>query len=263
MARYFIVIGWALLIGSAGGGCNRTESTLPQCETAAPSPIPLPKATIPSKNESNSSIVEASEPMIHVAFSAPEGAQVSLDAIRIGPHVTPSESSTPTMIVMPVNRYAENSGIYRLKVVRHPRNSRGDVHPSLEIRQRSFPNANDLPEQVVSMKFTEEDYERVFAGEFVTNVVYLTDPDFRKPPIERVAKIVTIASTALAAGIDPIIEADRNGTILAIIQMGPNCIWTNPDSSIMPVEKVRNSDDGGPSKSESPKTSHPARSAGR
>ena len=230
MARKLVVIGCVLLIGSAGGGCNRTESTLPHCETAAPSPIPLPKATIPPKDESNSSVVEASEPMIHVAFAVPEGAQVSLHEIRIGPHITPSVSSTPTMIVMPVNRCADQSGIYRLKVERHPRNKRGDVHPSLEIRQRSFPNAKELPEQVVSVQFTEEDYERVFAGESVTRVVYLADPDFRKPAIERVAKIVTIASTSLAAGIDPILEADRNGTILAIIHMGPNCIWTNSDS---------------------------------
>ena len=231
MARHFIVIGCVLLIGGAGGGCNRAESSLLQCETAAPSPIPLPKAAIPSKDESTSSVVKTSEPMVDVAFPVPEGAQVSLHEIQFGPHVTPSESSTPMKIVIPVNRYAEQSGIYRLKVECHPRDKRGDVYPSLEIRQRSFPNAKDLPEHVVSVQFTEEDYKRVFAGDSVTNVVYLADPDFRKPAVERVAKIVTIASTALAAGIDPILEADRNGTILAIIRMGPNCIWTNPDSS--------------------------------
>ena len=234
MVRHFVVIGCVLLIGSAGAGCNRTESTLPECETAASSPIPLPKAMIPPKDESNSSVVEAREPTIQMAFAVPEGAQVSLHEIRIGPPVTPSESSTPTMLVMPVNRNAENSGIYRLKVVRHPRDTRGDVYPLLEIRQRSFPNAKDLPGQMVSVQFSAEDYERAFAGESVTNVVYLADPDFTKPPIEcvaSIAKIVTITSTALAVGIDPILEADRNGTILAIIRMGPNCIWTNQDSS--------------------------------
>ncbi len=123
---------------------------------------------------------------------------------------------------------------------------RGDVHPSLEIRHRSFPDAKELREHVVSVQFTEEDYERVFAGGGVTNVVYLADPDFRKPAIERVARIVTIASTALAAGIDPILEADRNVTILAIIRMGPLCIWTKPNSSIKQVENVRNANNAIP-----------------
>lgn len=236
MARHLILIGCVLLIGGAGAGCHRTESSLPQCETVTPSPAPLPRATIPSKDESNSSVDAASEPMVHLAFTVPEGAQVSLHATQLGPPVTPEKSSTATTIVMPVNRYAEQSGFYRLKVARLPGNERGDVYPSLEIRQRSFPKAKDLPEHIVSMQFTEEDYERVFAGDFFTHVVYLADPDYRKPAIERVAKIVTIDSSTLAAGIDPVLEADRNGTILAIIHMGPNCIWTNPTSATIQVD---------------------------
>ncbi len=67
------------------------------------------------------------------------------------------------------------------------------------------------------IQFTEEDFDQVLTGNFVTKVIYLPDPDFQGPAL---AGIDTLVSTRLDPGIDPIVEADRRGSILAIIRLG-------------------------------------------
>ena len=67
------------------------------------------------------------------------------------------------------------------------------------------------------LQFTEEDFDQVLTGNFVTKVIYLPDPDFQGPAL---AGIDTLVSTRLDPGIDPIVEADRRGSILAIIRLG-------------------------------------------
>ena len=69
----------------------------------------------------------------------------------------------------------------------------------------------------VPIQFLEEDFDQVLTGNFVTKVIYLPDPDFQGPAI---AGIDTLVSTRLDPGIDPIVEADRRGSILAIIRLG-------------------------------------------
>ena len=69
----------------------------------------------------------------------------------------------------------------------------------------------------IPVQFTEEDFDQVVTGNFVTKVIYLPDPDFQGPAI---AGIDTLVSTRLDPGIDPIVEADRRGSILAIIRLG-------------------------------------------
>ena len=63
----------------------------------------------------------------------------------------------------------------------------------------------------------EKDFDQVLTGNFVTKVIYLPDPEFQGPPL---AGIDTLVSTRLDPGVDPIVEADRRGSILAIIRLG-------------------------------------------
>ena len=67
------------------------------------------------------------------------------------------------------------------------------------------------------MQFTEEDLDQVLSGNFVTKVIYLPDAEFQELAL---AGVETLVSTRLDPGVDPIVEADRRGTILAIIRIG-------------------------------------------
>jgi hypothetical protein len=51
----------------------------------------------------------------------------------------------------------------------------------------------------------------------VTKVIYLPDPEFQELAL---AGVETLVSTRLDPGVDPIAEADRRGSILAIVRMG-------------------------------------------
>ncbi len=55
------------------------------------------------------------------------------------------------------------------------------------------------------------------SSNYVTKVIYLPDPEFQG---DALAGIDTLVSTRLELGLDPIIEADRRGSILAIIRLG-------------------------------------------
>ena len=57
----------------------------------------------------------------------------------------------------------------------------------------------------------------MLSGNFVTKVIYLPDPEFQELAL---AGVETLVSTRLDPGVDPIVEADRRGAILAIVRLG-------------------------------------------
>ena len=63
-----------------------------------------------------------------------------------------------------------------------------------------------------------EDFDQVIdGGNFVTKVIYLPDPKYQELAVSGVE---TLVSTRLEPGVDPILEADRRGTILMIVRLG-------------------------------------------
>ena len=68
------------------------------------------------------------------------------------------------------------------------------------------------------MQFTAEDFDQVVdGGNFVTKVIYLPDPKYQELAVSGVE---TLVSTRLEPGVDPILEADKRGTILLIVRLG-------------------------------------------
>ena len=63
----------------------------------------------------------------------------------------------------------------------------------------------------------DEDLDQVTTGNFVTKVVYLPDAEYQELAV---AGVETLVSTRLDPGVDPVVEADRRGSILAIIRIG-------------------------------------------
>ncbi|MGA2033309.1 MAG: hypothetical protein ABSG68_13710 [Thermoguttaceae bacterium] len=145
-----------------------------------------------------------------VAFVGPEGTQVQWDVS--GPGRFDSEPLTA-----PGRYNFPQAQIYRLKLTNVPGRAGVELYPSLEVapalpRTEAFLEHNAIPVQL-----TEEDFDQVLSGNFVTKVIYLPDPEFQELAL---AGVETLVSTRLDPGVDPIVEAQRRGAILAIVRLG-------------------------------------------
>jgi hypothetical protein len=74
-----------------------------------------------------------------------------------------------------------------------------------------------LAHSAIPVEFTDEDFDQVMTGNFVTKVIYLPDPEYQEMAL---AGVGTLVSTKLDPGQDPIVEADRKGAIMAIVRLG-------------------------------------------
>jgi hypothetical protein len=145
-----------------------------------------------------------------VAFVGPEGMTVVWD---IG---APGAFDSPPL-VCPGRYNFPQGAIYRLKISNIPGRPGIELYPTLEVgpvmpRTEAFLAHNAIPVQ-----FTEEDFDQVLTGNFVTKVIYLPDPEYQELAL---AGVETLVSTRLDPGVDPIVEADRRGAILAIVRLG-------------------------------------------
>ncbi|HVX15297.1 MAG TPA: hypothetical protein VHC22_29175 [Pirellulales bacterium] len=145
-----------------------------------------------------------------VVFAGPEGMIITWDVSAPG-----AFDSEP--LVAPGRYNFPQGAIYRLKLTNIPGREGVELYPTIEIAP-SLPRTDAyLAHNAVPAAFTEEDFDQVLSGNFVTKVIYLPDPDFQELAL---AGVETLVSTRLDPGLDPIIEADRRGAILAIIRVG-------------------------------------------
>ena len=145
-----------------------------------------------------------------MAFVGPEGMTVTWDVGM--PGAFDSEALT-----CPARYNFPQAAIYRLKLTNIPARPGVELYPTLEVgpvmpRTEAFLAHNAIPVQ-----FTPEDFDQVQSGNFVTKVIYLPDPEFQELAL---AGVETLVSTRLDPGVDPIVEADRRGAILAIVRLG-------------------------------------------
>ncbi len=156
------------------------------------------------------SMVPAVPASVQILFSRPESMMVAWDVGGVGyfdsePLVVPGRSTFPT------------GGIYRLKIANIEGREGVERYPTLEIGPMTPRTEAYLAHNAIPIQFTDEDFDQVASGNFVTKVIYLPDPEFQELAL---AGVETLVSTRLDPGIDPIVEADRRGSILAIIRMG-------------------------------------------
>lgn len=106
---------------------------------------------------------------------------------------------------------------YRLKLANIPGREGLVIYPTLEVYP-SHPNTETYLSHVgLPVQITVEDLDQVESNNFVTKVVYLPDAKFQE---FAVANVETLVSTRLDPGVDPIHEADKMGTIMAVLRMG-------------------------------------------
>jgi hypothetical protein len=124
----------------------------------------------------------------------------------------------PAQLTVPA-RYNFNQGyIYRLKITNIPGRQAIALYPTIEVAPTTPATDAYLAHNAIPVQFTTEDFDQVIdGGNFVTKVIYLPDPKYQELAISGVE---TLVSTRLEPGVDPILEADKRGTILLIVRLG-------------------------------------------
>ncbi len=151
-----------------------------------------------------------SAPEAQVWFAKPDGMQIRWDVSGV------SRFDSEPMVV-PGRQNFPQGGIFRLKLSNIPGRFGVELYPTMELGPTTPRTGAYLAHNAVPIQFTEEDFDQVLSGNFVTKVIYLPDPEFQELAL---AGVETLVSTRLDPGVDPIVEADRRGAILAIVRMG-------------------------------------------
>ena len=149
-------------------------------------------------------------PTVQILFAKPEGMQVRWDVQAEG-----AFDSFP--MVVPGRHNFPQAAIFRLKLTNIAGREGVELYPTLEVGPTTPRTEAYLAHNAVPVQFTEEDFDQVLSGNFVTKVIYLPDPEFQEYAL---AGVETLVSTRLDPGVDPITEADRRGAILAVIRLG-------------------------------------------
>ncbi len=163
-----------------------------------------------------------------VAFLGAEGVQVQWDVSCYG--MFDSEA-----LVIPGRQDFYQGAIYRLKLSNISGRPGVELYPTLEIAPVTPRTDAYLAHAPIPVQFTEEDFDQVLSGNFVTKVIYLPDPEFQELAL---AGVETLVSTRLDPGVDPIAEADRRGSILAILRMGNKDLETGDNGGYQSQEIV-------------------------
>ncbi|MDR0327959.1 MAG: hypothetical protein LBI05_06670 [Planctomycetaceae bacterium] len=120
-------------------------------------------------------------------------------------------------LICPATHDFGQGAIYRLKLSNIPGHPGKELFPTLEIAPTAARTQAFLAHSSVPVEFTDNDFDQAFTGNFVTKVVYLPNPEFQGIAMSAVG---TLVNTSLQPGVDPIVEASKRGSILAVIRMG-------------------------------------------
>jgi hypothetical protein len=148
-----------------------------------------------------------------VRFVGPSGMKISW--LTQGPDGKPTYSAP--MVEAPGRYNFLQASIYRLKLTSIDKRPGLEVYPTLEVVPGNQKTEAFLAHSAVPLQFTDEDFQEVAEGKYLVKVIYLPDPQFQELAAAGTDEIV---STRLEPGADPILEAQRRGSILLVIRMG-------------------------------------------
>jgi len=152
----------------------------------------------------------ASQRSSQIAFVGPEGMAITWDISMPGQF-----DSEP--VICPARYNFHQGAIYRLKLTNIPGRPGIELYPTVEVGSAMPRTEAFLAHNAIPVQFTNEDFDQVLSGNFVTKVIYLPDAEFQQLAL---AGVETLVSTRLDPGVDPIVEADRRGAILAVLRLG-------------------------------------------
>jgi hypothetical protein len=208
--RFSLVLMLAAAFAAAGCAFPKAHNLPPAQQllepgpgVGGPGPGVLPPAFPPA-------MIPVSMPSVQILFARPEAMQVRWDVGGVG-----AFDSEP--LVVPARQNFPQNGIYRMKLTNIGGREGVELYPTLEVGPTTPRSEAFLAHNAIPIQFTEEDFDQVLAGNFVTKVIYLPDPEFQELAL---AGVETLVSTRLDPGVDPITEADRRGSILAVVRLG-------------------------------------------
>lgn len=147
-----------------------------------------------------------------VRFAGPAGAVISW---QVGGGEGAPAVMTPQLNVPGRYNFIQAS-IYRIKVSNIAGRPGLDLYPTIEVVPSNARTEAFLAHNYVPVEFTDEDFDQVSAGNFITKVVYLPDAQFQGDA----GAAEVLSSTRLDPGVDPVAEAHRRGHILLIVRVG-------------------------------------------
>jgi hypothetical protein len=154
-----------------------------------------------------------------VRFASPAGMKIAFQ--------DPARGFVDAGREAPVRYNFPQGNIYRVRVSGIPNRPGKNYYPTIEVYPSTMKTVTFLSHSTVPVGFTDEDLDQVNSGNLVVKVIYLPDPQFQD-----LAVAEEIVSTRLEAGVDPIMEANRRGTILAIVRIG-NIDLEDPNTPAM------------------------------
>ncbi|REK15804.1 MAG: hypothetical protein DWQ37_08275 [Planctomycetota bacterium] len=107
--------------------------------------------------------------------------------------------------------------VYRLRVTNIPEQIGFEVFPTVEVIDRTYPPRGQEFRFPIPVELTQEELEMALAGQFVTRVIYLEDPD-NAVPVAREGN--EQAYFEVADGDNPLDVADTLGRPVAILRLG-------------------------------------------
>jgi hypothetical protein len=109
------------------------------------------------------------------------------------------------------------ASIYRVKLSDIPGRAGVELYPTIEVVPANPKTDAFLAHNYIPVDFTEEDFDQIAAGNYITKVIYLPDV---KTQSQAATGIEELVSTRLEPGVDPIAEAHRRGHILCVVRVG-------------------------------------------
>jgi hypothetical protein len=157
-----------------------------------------------------STMMPAPQQKVQISFVGPDGMNLSWDTSGMG-------SFGESVLICPGRQDFTENGVYRLKLTNIPMRPGTELYPTMEVAPVTAQTAAFLSHSTIPVQFTDEDFDQVRGGNYVTKVVYLPDAAYQEMAM---AGIDTLVSTQLAPGQDPTEEAERRGAVIAVIRMG-------------------------------------------
>jgi hypothetical protein len=148
-----------------------------------------------------------------VRFLEPKGMKISWYA----PSADGKQTFSSPPLEVPGSYNFVQAAIYRLKLSDIPELPNRELYPTLEVVPASARAATFLAHSSVPVSFTSDDFRQVEQGNYVVKVIYLPDPQYQDIAVTGTGELI---STQLEPGVDPIAEACKRGSILAVVRLG-------------------------------------------
>lgn len=222
---------WTLLLASAGlmTGCalpyeNQHTHVAKFQTTAQPATKVLPPPAMlhhpgPGVDGPGPGVFGVGAPMVMYG-GQPDSSQIGFrgnDGMKVFWDVGGHGLFDSEPLVEPGRYNFPQGAIYRLKLTNIPGRAGVELYPTLELALATPRTEAFLAHNFIPFELTAEDFEQVLSGNFVTKVIYLPDAEHQDAVL---AGAETLVSTRLDPGKDPILEAEKRGSIMAIIRIG-------------------------------------------